>query len=186
MSDDVILTGKLLVASPALTDPNFNRAVIFLVRHDAHEGAFGVVLNRPIEEVSVLEQLPAWAGFAAEPGYVFRGGPVDPRVAFGLGRYPENASPRVESVLPGIAVVDLSEVPPGESALERVRIFSGYAGWSAGQLESELKESAWFVVDAQASDLFTREPETLWRDVLKRQQGGLAIFAHFPTTLNVN
>lgn len=185
MSEDEALTGKLLVASPALTDPNFNRTVIFVVRHDP-EGAFGLVLNRPVETAPLQEHLPRWSTRAAHPALIFRGGPVEPSAAFALGRFPANATPADEAVLPGVAIVNLAADEEVSSGLEAVRVFTGYAGWTAGQLESELKESAWFVVDARPSDLFASEPETLWRDVLKRQTGSLAMFAHFPTRLGQN
>lgn len=186
MADDDVLTGKLLVASPALTDPNFNRTVILVVRHTAEEGAFGLVINRPIDGAPLAEQLPAWAERAAPPVQIFRGGPVEPGAAFALGRFPENAPPPGEAVLPGVAVVDLTADAEAALGLEAVRVFGGYAGWSPSQLETELRDSAWFVVDALPSDAFATEPVTLWRDVLKRQPGALAMFAHFPPAPNVN
>jgi putative transcriptional regulator len=184
MSDGDSLVGRLLVASPALLDPNFHRTVVLIIRHDS-EGAFGLVLNRPIEEVPVSEHLPAWSESVSAPPVIFRGGPVEPSVAIALGRFPENAMPGEEAGIPGVSTVDLSgDEPP--AMLESLRIYSGCAGWSPGQLEGELKESAWFVVDAKASDVFSPEPEHLWREVLKRQAGALAMFAHFPTNPSAN
>ena len=61
-----------------------------------------------------------------------------------------------------------------------LRVFVGYAGWGPGQLESELADQAWFVVPAAASDPFSDRPEELWRAVLRRQRGRVAMFAHFP------
>lgn len=173
--------GRLLVASPALTDPNFNRTVIFLVRH-SEEGAFGLVLNRPLADLELAETLPGWLTYATEPRVVFAGGPVERTIAFGLARYSPNAAGNEDDIAPGLRLLNLHDLPEGEGrGPEDLRVFSGYAGWSPGQLESELEQSAWFVVDVRARDLFAREPETLWRDVLKRQRGELALFAHFPT-----
>ena len=70
--------------------------------------------------------------------------------------------------------------------LDGFRLFAGYAGWSAQQLEGEVEEEAWFVVDAQPGDAFDPDPEHLWRNVLRRQPGKLAMFAYFPKTLNTN
>lgn len=178
--------GRLLVASPALTDPNFNRTVIFLVRH-SEEGAFGLVLNRPVHELSLAETLAEWAAYAAEPGVVFVGGPVDRTIAFGLARYAPNSAGNEDDIAPGLRLVNLHE-PPGEDSPgpEQLRVFSGYAGWSPGQLEGELEQSAWFVVDVRGSDLFTSEPTHLWQNVLKRQRGELALFAHFPADARAN
>jgi putative transcriptional regulator len=154
--------------------------VIFIVRH-SEEGAFGLVLNRPVEAMDLAETLPAWEPFAAEPRVVFVGGPVERAIAFGLARYAPNAAGNDDDIAPGLRLVNLHE-PPGEDSPgpEELRVFSGYAGWSPGQLEGELEQSAWFVVDVRYGDLFTSEPELLWRNVLKRQRGELALFAHFP------
>lgn len=175
--------GKLLVASPAIADPNFYRTVILLLRYD-DEGAFGLVLNRPLEDVAVDEHLPSWATNVSEPRVVFAGGPVEREVAFALGRCPENAE-LPGMVLPGVAVLDVS-TDPAADVLDGVRIFSGYAGWGAGQLEEEMKDSGWFVVDPIPGDVFSPAPHQLWRDVLRRQKGELAMFAHFPPSPSHN
>ncbi len=180
MTADETLAGKLLVASPALTDPNFKRTVVFIIRHDEEEGAFGLILNRPLSHASVAEHLPGWAELSAPPPLIFSGGPVEPAVALALGRFPENAIDPGDAALPGVAIVNLAADEPAPT-LETVRVFSGYAGWSPGQLEQEVDESAWFIVDAFAADIFSQEPGDLWRDVLKRQPGALATFAYFPS-----
>jgi putative transcriptional regulator len=65
-------------------------------------------------------------------------------------------------------------------------VFAGYAGWGDGQLEAELVERSWFVVDAVPDDLLTREPTTLWRRVLRRQGGDLAIVSTFAEDASLN
>ena len=70
--------------------------------------------------------------------------------------------------------------------VERMRIFSGYAGWGGGQLEGEIAQDAWFVVDAQPDDVFTESPESLWRDVLLRQKGDVRMYARFPEDPSLN
>jgi putative transcriptional regulator len=70
--------------------------------------------------------------------------------------------------------------------VSRFRLFGGYSGWGAGQLDAELAEEAWFVVDAAEADPFSDDPESLWRTVLRRQPGKLAMFAYFPDDLKVN
>lgn len=169
--------GSLLVATPNLTDPNFERTVILMLEH-TEDGALGLVLNRP-SELAVHEAVPEWADQAADPELVFTGGPVQPGAAFVLGERPDGR--RAEGfavVFEQIGVVDLHGPVPHD--VGRVRVFSGYAGWSPGQLEGELAEDAWWIVDAEPEDVFADDPDDLWRAVLARQAGTLAWFANYP------
>lgn len=168
-SDSTRLIGRLLVAAPALRDPNFAHAVVLLLDH-GEEGALGVVLNRP-SDVEVERILPEWADRAAEPDVVFVGGPVQTDAVVGLGRIDMTAGSGIQ-VLPGLGPLDLSSGPGEQPApIDSVRLFVGYAGWSAGQLEGEIAAGEWFVLDASAEDAFTSRPDGLWRQVLKRQGG---------------
>ena len=81
------LTGKLLVATPLLTDPNFDRTVVFMCAHE-DEGAFGVVINRPTQ-TAVIDHVPDWHRLAASPAVIYAGGPVDLEGAIALGRVAE-------------------------------------------------------------------------------------------------
>lgn len=179
--------GRLLVASPKLTDPNFARTVICLCAHDEN-GALGVVLNRPIAGVDIAEHLPDWGGVLAPGAQPFQGGPVEPSAAIALGLLRRGeAATRWTPVTTRLGLVDLKSSPAelgGE--LEQLRVFLGYAGWTAGQLEAEVAEEAWFVVDGRDEDAFNDDPETLWREVLRREGGQLALFAHFPPTPGLN
>ncbi len=172
------LGGRLLVATPLLVDPNFWRSVILLLQHDEEEGAIGVVLNRPTME-RVDTHIPVWGPVAAEPGIVHFGGPVQPEVAIGLatGQAGEPTS------VPGLSIVDLELSPTPE--LGAVRIYSGYAGWGAGQLEAEIVEGSWYVVPAAPDDPFDR-PEGQWARVLRRQHGYLALVSTFPDDVDLN
>lgn len=171
-------TGMLLVATPALLDPNFVRTVVFLIQHEA-EGTVGVVLNRPTTE-QVADHLPALAGRTVDPPAVFSGGPVEPAVAIGLERGESVARP-IEGVA-GVGMVDLVE----EEAPGRCRVFSGYAGWGPGQLEEEIDEGSWIVVPATADDVFSPDPDQLWSAVLRRQGGRLALLASHPLDPTLN
>ncbi|MGH3328701.1 MAG: YqgE/AlgH family protein [Streptomycetales bacterium] len=177
---EVSLTGRLLVATPVLSDPNFDRAVILLLDHD-EDGTLGVVVNRPTS-VDVTDVLPPWSDLATRPGVVFQGGPVALDSALGLAAVPGSAEPlgwrRVHG---GIGLVDL-DAPPLVLAAElgSLRIFAGYAGWGPGQLEDELEEGAWYVVDSEPSDAFSVAPGQLWRTVLRRQRSDLALVATYP------
>ncbi|MGE0226982.1 MAG: YqgE/AlgH family protein [Dehalococcoidia bacterium] len=177
--------GRLLVATPLLDDPNFRRTVVLLCSHDAH-GAFGLVLNRPLE-AAVVDLAPEWRGFVTAPPVLFAGGPVDRAQAFALGW---SARTRGESwwtpIGGGVGLLSLEGEPDALEDIEQVRLFAGYAGWGAGQLEGEVSEEAWFVVDAAPGDAFSARPARLWHEVLGRQRGELRLFAHFPPDPRLN
>jgi len=174
------LAGRLLVASPTLDDPNFTRAVILLLDHDA-DGALGVILNRP-SEISAGDALPRWADVASEPAVVHVGGPVTPQVVVCLGRVKVGAEPQGWTPLAGtIGAVDLEREPDDlVGVLDGLRLFAGYAGWGAGQLETELRLGGWLVMAAEPDDAFTAAPDTLWSRVLRRQGGELAMLHTMP------
>lgn len=178
------LAGSLLVATPGLLDPNFVRTVVLLLEHGP-EGTVGVVLNRP-SEVPVAEHLPEWEGYLTEPAVVFVGGPVMNEVAVGVGERGAGLDEEWTPVVGSVGPVDLGSGPEGVEDLGRVRVYSGYAGWDGSQLELELAVGSWFVVPAEVSDVFTDRPDGLWREVLGRQPGRLALFANFPDDLRTN
>ena len=170
----VSFRSRLLVASPSLADPNFYRSVILLIDHD-DEGALGVVLNRPTE-VSVGGPLPGWDLLAADPAVVFSGGPVQPVAAVGIGRTAE-----------GVGTLDLSQDPlEAAREVDAIRIFSGYAGWSPGQLETEIDEGSWIVIEGSPDDVMSEEPEGLWEHVLERQPPPVKWLAKAPPHLSFN
>lgn len=179
------LAGKLLVATPELLDPNFARSVVFVVEHDDVEGTLGIVINRP-SGIGAAAHLPDWSASVAQPDVVFVGGPVTPEVALGLADTPADPPPGWAPVISNIGLIDLATTPGAVGGVLRLRIFAGYAGWVVGQLEAELEENAWFVVDAVSGDLFAAEPEDLWRTVLRRQPPPLSWYAHFPLHPRLN
>ncbi len=184
------LTGRLLVASPELGDPNFARTVVLLVDHD-ESGALGVVLNRP-STTDVGEILPEWHLYATPPQVVFQGGPVGRDSALALAARADGGGEEGEPVgfrhvHAGIGLVDLDG--PAEliaGVITSMRVFAGYAGWGSDQLEAEIDQGAWFVVNAETHDLASDDPERLWTDVLRRQPPPLAIVATFPDDPSLN
>lgn len=179
--------GQLLVATPVIDEPTFARTVVLLLQAGADDGALGVVLNRPTD-VEVARVLPGWDELVEQPRQVFEGGPVQPQAAICLARLHAGAPelPGVAPLLtslpgPGLATVDL-DAPPDDvaPALARVRVFAGYAGWSAGQLEAEVDEGAWWVLDALPADPFPVQPELLRQQVLRRQGPPLAFAVTLP------
>jgi putative transcriptional regulator len=174
------VAGHLLVATPLLGDPSFDRTVVLMLEH-ADSGALGVVLNRP-SGLAVAEILPTWHDVVGPPDVVFHGGPVGTDSALGLVQLASASVPLgVRLVRDGLGLIDLDApvevVAPG---VRSMRVFAGHAGWSEGQLDAEIGEGAWFVVDAEDGDAFSGEPEGMWREVLRRQGHPLALVASFP------
>jgi putative transcriptional regulator len=174
--------GQLLVATPLIGDPNFERTVVLLIAHGP-SGAFGVVLNRP-SDTRIEEVAAAWTAVAAAPGVVFVGGPVAQEVVLGLGR-PGTPGEATGPLVAGCATVDLN-AEPDEGRWWDVRLFAGSAGWAPGQLEDELAEGAWWVADGTAADVLGADPDGLWATVLRRQRGEVAWFANHPDDPTAN
>lgn len=180
------LTGRLLVATPALRHPTFYRTVILLLDHAEH-GALGVVVNRP-SPVDVEAVLPRWQQLATIPGRLYTGGPVSGDSALCLAQVPGDREPEgVRRIIGSLALVDLDVEPDSLlGTCSGLRVFAGYAGWSSGQLEGEIREGSWFVVDAEPRDAFSDRPEGLWVEVLRRQPGELAWMARYPDDPDLN
>jgi putative transcriptional regulator len=178
------LRGQLLVASPALVDPNFRRSVVLIGEH-GEEGAMGVVLNRP-SSVTVGEAVPPLAEIADAGELVRVGGPVQPQAIVVLGEFDDPGA--AATIVVGSVGFLPGEVEDATSlgGLGRVRVFAGYAGWGPGQLEGELAEEAWIVVSAQADDVFTDDADGLWSVVLRRRGGAYAVLAQMPPDPRVN
>ena len=185
MSERTVASGSLLVASSAMTDPNFAETVVLMLDVDS-DGALGVVLNRP-SSVLVSDVLGEWGDVVSEPEVLFHGGPVgiDGALAVGLLAdaddapvgfrplwVPGDSGPGGSSVL---GIVDLDtplELVTG--SLAGLRVFAGYAGWGAQQLQGEVARGDWYVVPGDLHDVYRGAPGALRRDVLRRQPGELA------------
>jgi putative transcriptional regulator len=185
--DSSFFTGRLLVASPQTAGAVFRRSVVLLLHHD-EDGAQGVVLNRPLD-ADVQSVLPTWQAHVTPPGRLFQGGPVGLDSALGLVTVPGDPHEPlgVRLLFGGLGLVDLDAPPPVViPEIAGLRIFAGYAGWSAGQLEAEVVAGAWYVVDAEARDGFTADPDGLWTAVLQRQRDNLRLVATFPDDPTMN
>lgn len=186
------LSGRLLAATPRLGDPNFRRTVVLIVEDDRQDGTLGVVLNRPTE-IPLGQVLEGWAGLACGPQVVFRGGPVSPGSALALALARGTHEPVGWRSLDGspvmarLGLVDLG-APPELLAggISAMRVFTGYAGWGAGQLRGEIDQGAWYVLPGSPGDAFDADPERLWQRVLRRQGGRLALVATYPDDPGLN
>jgi putative transcriptional regulator len=178
------LGGRLLVATPLLTDPHFRRTVVYLLEHDGG-GTVGVVLNRP-SHTPVGQVLPSWQDAVSGPAVVFNGGPVQPDGALCLGQLATDG-PGVRPVVDGVATVDLDgDVAVIATNARRLRVFAGHAGWAQGQLDDELEEGAWWALAGSPDDLFSEDPRSMWRQVLRRQPAPLNLISTYPVDLTLN
>jgi putative transcriptional regulator len=176
--------GRLLVATPLLFDAHFARTVVYLLEHDGG-GTVGVIVNRP-SHTPVGQVLPDWHDAMSGPAVVFGGGPVQPDGALCLGQVAAEG-PGVRSLVDSVASVDLDgDVSAVSGLASRLRVFAGHAGWEPGQLDDELAERAWWVVEGSHADLFSEEPKDLWRRVLRRQPPPLSLFSTYPIEPDVN
>jgi putative transcriptional regulator len=175
------LVGRLLIAAPNMFDENFVRAVVLICAHDEN-GALGVVLNRPTE-IPVVDHLPEWVEAAASPPVVFLGGPVQVEVAVGLATS-QSVIEEWTPVVGDTGLIDLSTCSPG--SVIRARVYAGYTGWGAGQLESEVDRADWLVVAAHADDPFDDDPPSLRRRVLARQSDSIRLYANYPEDPRLN
>ena len=172
------LRGQLLVAAPSLVDPNFRRSVVLVGEH-GDEGAMGVILNRP-SPIAVEDAVPPLAELVGASELVYVGGPVQQQAIVVLGEFedPDRAAMTVVGsvgFLPG-EVEEAADL----GTLGRLRVFAGYAGWGPGQLEQELDEEAWILVEADPEDVFAADAEGLWSAVLRRRGGPYAVLAQMP------
>jgi putative transcriptional regulator len=177
------LQGQLLIASPSLLDSNFRRTVVLVTEH-TDEGAAGLVLNRPSPS-SVSELVPELEPLVEDDEQVWLGGPVQTNAVLVLGEFvdPDDAAVPLFGSLGFPSLEEPDEVVP---ATTRRRVFAGYAGWGAGQLESELGREDWIIEPARPDDAFTDAPDELWADVLRRKGGIYELVARIPDDPSVN
>jgi putative AlgH/UPF0301 family transcriptional regulator len=181
--------GSLLVAMPLLTDPTFAGTVVFVLDH-SDTGTLGVVLGRP-SQVEIRDVLPGWCDLAVDPGVFHVGGPCETDTALCLAVCP-GTEPDADSGLRRVAgdvhLVDLDADPDVlDGRVRGLRVFAGYAGWSPGQLAGEVAEGAWACVAGRPDDVLSPlAVPGLWRRVMGRQTGRLAVLSTAPADPSVN
>jgi putative transcriptional regulator len=167
------LVGQLLVASPAIGDPRFSRTVILLARH-TKDGAFGVVINRPLKEhslASVLELFGEKDTSTKGNVQVFSGGPVRPEICFVI-HTTDYERPETMAVSGLVAVTSSKEVLRDmghHSGPRKALVAFGYAGWGPGQLEAELARNDWSTIAAEPDLIFDMNRERVWEAAMARR-----------------
>jgi putative transcriptional regulator len=155
-----------------------------LITEHGEEGAMGVVLNRP-SETDVTEVAPELGDLAdGEP--VFVGGPVQPQALVVLAEFSDSrAAAWVIAEDVGFVAAD-TDYGDLADVVRRGRVYAGYSGWDAGQLEAELAEEAWIVEPPLPAELFPDDPLALWHDVLARKGGQFALLSRMPEDPSLN
>ncbi len=180
-SDTPLYTGSLLLAAPSMRDPNFTRTVIFMAAHTLQGGAFGYVLNRPLEQ-RVADLLPDQdlGGLGDVP--VFIGGPVaKDKLAFASLHWN-----RQKSTLRCQTHLSVSDALHEISLGHDVRGFVGYTGWSEGQLEKEVQHRSWIITAARKTILTSEPPTAMWTSVMEEMGPLYQLMAHIPNKVQLN
>ena len=166
------IVGKLLVASPSMSEPLFRRTVILIVQHDS-QGVLGIIVNRPIKEIALskIEELMGQKGKKVEGNVpVIAGGPVDPKAFFVL-HSTDYHRPETIDLDKHVAVttspqifLDMGEKKGPEKSLTAF----GYVGWTPEQLESELEQHDWFMEPEEPALIFDDDRNKVWEDAVMR------------------
>ena len=179
-----LASGILLIASPTLRDPNFARSVVLLCEHDVDEGSMGLVVNRP-SEMTLSETLNRIGPHPRQSLWI--GGPVQRDIVLVLHR--DAAVRGARSICDGIALGgeedDIVELVRGPGA-SQVRVFAGYSGWGAGQLEEEMETGSWITCPARARLIFDQQPDEMWAEVLRSLGPEYARLTRVPLDPRVN
>ena len=179
------LKGQLLLDSGQLRGSFFQRTVVLICQHDA-DGAFGLVLNRGTGS-NVGDMIVADLPHTLKASPLYLGGPVQPSALSFL--HTDTFLPEA-NVLPnlnlGHSLDELIELGEAFSTTRRIRMFAGYAGWSAGQLEEEVKRKAWVTHPASVDLVFDAKPEQLWQVILSQKGWRYRLLAQMPEDPSLN
>jgi putative transcriptional regulator len=176
--------GKLLIAGPALLDPNFWRTVVLVVEHN-EEGALGLVLNRP-SETNVADAVPQLEELLDPEDQLYIGGPVQPSAVIVLARF-EDPGDAALLAFDDVGVLGTeAQLDEPVAGVRQGRAFVGHAGWGPGQLDGELERGDWILEPATLRDAFSAAPQELWSEVLTRKGGSYALVARMPPDPSVN
>jgi len=178
----------LLLSMPQMADPNFTQTVVLLCDY-TEEGAFGLVVNRPMEE-------PAWTLVKTEPPvrvdpdlHLWIGGPVEPQRTWVLMSEPQGPDDEQREICPGVLLsvshdltIQLLQSPPSS----KTRVVAGYSGWGPGQLDQELAASAWLTLDVDPQLIFNVPPEQMWETAIRRLGANPSSFQATPGSSGVH
>jgi putative transcriptional regulator len=167
------LLGQVLIASPDMGDPRFQRTVILIVRHNK-QGAFGITINRPIGEhslASLLEMLGEKDTSAEGNVQIFAGGPVQPEVGFVIhsAEYVRDETIAINDIVAVTSSTDVLRDISHHKGPRKTLVAFGYAGWAPGQLETELARDDWSTTAADSELIFEVSRDRVWESALARR-----------------
>ena len=170
--EDIYLPGQLLIAMPSMTDPRFEKTVIYMCAHNS-DGAMGLVINRAIDSLTfpeLLEQLEIDSGSGGDQIRVLFGGPVEQARGFVLhsSDYLQDASLVVDDNVVLTATIDILRAIADGTGPNNCLLALGYAGWGAGQLDSEIKSNGWLCVDADEDLVFGCDLDEKWQRAMTK------------------
>lgn len=167
------LAGQVLIASPAMGDPRFERTVILMVQHD-QRGAFGIVINRPLGEHPLARILNALGDKDAETESkvrIFEGGPVQPQQGFVIhsADYRRSETIDIDGRLAMTSSRDILRDIANGKGPQKALVAFGYAGWGPGQLEDELQRLVWITAHADLKLIFDDDRDAVWDNAMARR-----------------
>lgn len=178
--------GRLLVSEPFMNDDHFGRSVILIGEHN-EEGTFGFVLNHFVENIDLNDIMNDFPHFETR---IANGGPVKTNNLYyihSLGEKLTGSIPLVEGVFMGGSFDELKKLIEAKQVKKReIRFFLGYAGWSVGQLEHEIKENTWMIANADADEIMSTDHENLWESILKKMGEKHKVISNFPENPSLN
>jgi len=179
------LKGQLILDNGKLRGSFFHRTVVLICQHDG-EGAFGLVLNRSTNN-KVGEAMVADLPEVLKDETLYLGGPVQPQALSYL--HSDNYLPDA-NVIPnlslGHSLESLVDIGGSYSTTQRVKVFAGYAGWSPGQLDDEMKRDTWLIHPASLELVFSNQPEKLWQSILENKGWRFRLITEAPEDLSWN
>ncbi len=179
------LKGRLLLDNGSLCGSFFERTVVLICEHN-EKGAFGLTVNKAVS-TTVGAALAADLNEEIKMSTLFVGGPVQTNslsYLYSLPGWKEQSV--IKGVYLGHSLEDLQDLAGREHPLFKVKIFAGYAGWSAGQLDNEIKKNSWYILNADAKHIFTPEHESLWKSIMTQQGWRYKLIADFPEEAGLN
>jgi putative transcriptional regulator len=165
----VLSKGKFLVASKQLRGPQFFETVVLLIEYDS-QGAMGLVINRPTK-VKLSKVLPQIEGLQKRSDTIYLGGPVAKNQLMLLIRTdspPEGSRLVFKDIYLSSSQTIIEKMIDNPDTPERFRLYAGYAGWAAGQLDQEVSRGGWHIFQADEESVFDKTPSEIWPELIRR------------------